>query len=199
MKRSMLIVVVAVFCAAFVLSGVCGAQEGKIAFVDFQKFAEKSQKAQEQQKSFMNKVTVKKQALETKKKEYDELREQLEKQGPMLKEDTRNAKIKELAMKEMELKLAEKEAENALQNEQRDAQEIFRRDISKVIAAVRAEKKLMMVFNSAALLSVDDSLDITDEVARRYDAEAGAAKPAPAAPKKPAAAPAPKKPAAPAK
>ncbi len=33
----------------------------------------------------------------------------------MLKEDTRNQKIKEIGIKEMEFKLAEKEAQNSLQ------------------------------------------------------------------------------------
>jgi len=198
MKRSILITTLAMFCAVFVFSGVCSAQDGKIAFVDFMKFATKSHKAQEQRKKLEDFVKGKQAALENKKKEFERLQEELAKQGPMLKEDTRNAKMKELAMKELEFKMAEKEAQNALQNEQREVEEVFRRDISKVISAIRAEKKLMMVLNSAALLAADDAMDITDEVAKRYDAEAGGAKAAPA--KKPAPAPAaPAKPKAPAK
>jgi len=201
MKRTMLIAICAAVGAALIVSGACAAQDVTFAFVDFQKFAAKSTKAQDQQKKFTEMVNVKRTALENKKKEMETLQEQLQKQGPMLKEDTRNSKIKELGIKEMELKLAEKEAQNSLQNEQREAQEVFRRDIGKIITAIRAEKKFSVIFDSAALLAAEDSLDITDEVARRYDAEAGGAKPAPAAAKpKPAApAPAPAKPKAPAK
>jgi len=198
MKRNVLIAVWAIACAAFVFSGVCSAQDFKVAFVDFQKFVTKSHKAQEQQKKLVEMVNVKRTALENKKKELDRLQEEFQKQGPMLKEDTRTGKIKEMGIKEMELKLAEKEAENAVRNEQREAEEIFRRDISKVISTIRTEKKLTLVFNSAALLAADDALDITDEVAQRYDAEVGGAKAAAPAPvKKPA--PAPAKPKAPAK
>jgi len=198
MKRNVLIAVWAIACAAFVFSGVCSAQDFKVAFVDFQKFVTKSHKAQEQQKKLVEMVNVKRTALENKKKELDRLQEEFQKQGPMLKEDTRTGKIKEMGIKEMELKLAEKEAENAVRNEQREAEEIFRRDISKVISTIRTEKKLTLVFNSAALLAADDTLDITDEVAQRYDAEVGGAKAAAPAPvKKPA--PAPAKPKAPAK
>ena len=193
MKRSILTAVLAIFCAAFLFASVCPAQDGKIAFVDFQKFATKSQKAQDQQKKLVEKINVKRKDLENKKKEFDRLRDELQKQGPMLKEDTRTAKMKELAMKELELKMAEKEAEEFLRNEQREAEEIFRRDISKVIAAIRAEKKLIMVLNSAALLAADDAMDISDEVAKRYDAQSAA----PASPKKPA--PGPGKAKAPAK
>ncbi|MBI4964228.1 MAG: OmpH family outer membrane protein [Desulfomonile tiedjei] len=202
MKKSILIALWAIVCAAFVFSGVCVAQEGKMAFVDFAKFANASKKAQDQQKKFQDKVIQKRTELENKKKELDAIQEKIQKQGPMLKEDTRNQLIKELGIKEMELKLGEKEAQNALQNDQREAQDSFRRDIAKIISAIRTEKHLTLVFDSGALLAADDALDITDEVAKRYDAEAGTSKaPAPAAPKKPAPAPAPpaKKPAAPAK
>ncbi len=178
----------------------CLAQEGKFAFVDFQKFASKSKRAQNQQQRFAQMVETKRVALENKKKEMEALNEQLQKQGPMLKEETRNEKIKQLGIKEMEFKLAEKEAQNALQNEQREQQEIFRRDITKIINKIRTERKYMMIFDSAALLSADDALDITDEVVKLYDAEpddhkGGAAdKPKPAAPTQ---APAPAKPKAP--
>lgn len=177
----------------------CLAQEAKFAFVDFQKFAAKSKRAQNQQQKFAQMVDAKRAALETKKKEMEALNEQLQKQGPMLKEETRNEKIKQLGIKEMEFKLAEKEAQNALQNEYREQQEILKRDITKVINQIRAAKHYTLIFDSAALLSADDALDITDEVVRLYDAEpedakGAAAKPKPAAPTQ---APAPAKPKAP--
>jgi outer membrane protein len=177
----------------------CLAQEAKFAFVDLQKFAAKSKRSQNQQQKFAQMVDAKRAALETKKKEMEALNEQLQKQGPMLKEETRNEKIKQLGIKEMEFKLAEKEAQNALQNEQREQQEIFKRDITKVINQIRAAKHYTLIFDSAALLSADDALDITDEVVRLYDAEpedakGAAAKPKPAAPTQ---APAPAKPKAP--
>ena len=162
------------------------AQGVKFAFVDFQKFAAKSKRAQNQQQKFAQMVDAKRVALENKKKEMDTLNEQLQKQGPMLKEETRNEKIKQLGIKEMELKLAEKEAQNSLQNEQREQQEIFRRDITKIINQLRSQKNYTLIFDSAALLSADDALDITDEVVQLYDAseengKAGAAKPKPVA------------------
>ena len=131
--------------------------------------------------------------MENKKKELTELQQQLEKQAPMLKPEMRDQKMKEIGIKEMELKMEEKNAQSDLQNEQREAQEIFRRDVSKIIGRLRGEKKLTLVVNADALLSADDSLDITEEVVKHYDAEAGAkpaAKPAPKpAPAKPAAGP----------
>lgn len=180
-------------CAVSALVLICvvtgQAQDLKVAFVDLQKFASKSVKAQTMQKKLMDRMNTLRTSLENKKKELADLQEQLQKQGPMLKEDTRNQKIKEIGIKEMEFKLAEKEAQNSLQNEERDTMESFQRDLTKIIARIRAQKGLMMVFNQAALLSADDALDITEEVAKAYDAEAAA--PAAAPKKAPAAGPAP--------
>ncbi|MEW6137971.1 MAG: OmpH family outer membrane protein [Thermodesulfobacteriota bacterium] len=171
--------------------GTCAA-EVKIGFVDFIEFAQKSKRAQEEQSRFQGLVAQKRAALEKKKKELEDLQEQIQKQAPMLKEDTRNEMIKKLGIKEMELKLAEREAENALRNEQKEAQEVFQRDVIQVIAEIRKQKGLSMVVNGSALLSVDDSLNLTDEVIKAYDAQKGApaaAKPAPA-PRPPAPKPA---------
>ena len=103
----------------------------------------------------------------------------------MLKPETRDQKMKEIGIKEMELKMEEKNAQSDLQNEQREAQEVIQRDLRKIIGQIRGQKKLTLVFNADALLSADDALDITEDVVKQYDSEAGkapAAKPA-AAPK----------------
>ncbi len=177
--------------AFFAVASVCSAQEAKIAFVNLQKFEQKSLRAQELQRKFQGLMDQKRQALEHKKSELMSLKDQLEKQGPMLKEDTRNAKIRELSVKDTEYKLAEQEAQNSLQSQAREAHQILQQDLSKIISEIRIEKKLAYVLNSAALLSADDALEITDEVIKKYDASAPAAA-APAAPNKKA--PATKKP-----
>jgi outer membrane protein len=189
--RKHLLVFVCVLSALFFVGVAVGtAQDLKVGFVDLQKFASMSTKAKAMQTKLMNLMNTKKQALENKKKELQDLQEQLQKQGPMLKEDTRNQKIKDIGIKEMEMKLAEKEAQNSLQNEEREQMEIFQRGLIKVIGRIRAQKGLTMILNQAALLSADDRLDLTEEVAKAYDAEAA---PPAAAPKAKAPAPAPKK------
>jgi len=185
---------------ALVWFGTCEAQGLKIAYVDLVQFSQKSAKAQALQKKIVELVSRKRDELEKKKKELVDLNDQLQKTGPMLKEDARNAKIKELGIKEMELKLLEKEAENVVRNEQRSAYEVFQNDIAKVISAIRKQKGLALVLNSTALFSGDDALNITDEVVQAYDAQpsspAAAAKPQPrpagprTAPKPPAPRPA---------
>jgi outer membrane protein len=182
MKTRALIAGLAAATALFFFLGTCHAQEIKVGFVDLMKFAQQSKKAQEHQQKFMQMVEKERTALENKKKELVDIQDQLQKQGPMLKEETRNQKVKEFNIKKMELEMSEKDAQAKLQNEQREAQEVLRKDVGKVIGHIRNQKKLTLVFNADALLSADDALDITDDVVKLYDAEAGkAAAPRPAA------------------
>jgi outer membrane protein len=185
MARSLTVVFLALFTGIIFCSQVVLAESLSVAFVDFQKLEAKSKKAQDLQKKLTDMSNVKRNDLEKKKNELVNLQEQLQKQGPMLKEETRNDKIKELGVKEMELKLAQKAAETDLQNEFRAAQELMMRDINKIISDVRTQKNLSMVLNSMAILSADDAFDITDEVIRLYDGSP-ASKPAADKPKAPA-------------
>lgn len=191
MRGRSVTVICMVLGMALIWSGTGEAQGLKIGFVDFGQFAKKSKRAQAQETKLVQLVSKKRDEFEKKKKELMDLQEKLQKTGPMLKEEARNAMIKELGIKEMELKLLEKEAENAVRNEQRSTQEVFQQDVIKVIGAIRAQKGLNLVLNYAALLAADDALNITDEVVQAYDAQVPSTpKPAAAAPRKPAAAPA---------
>lgn len=190
MKKSTVAMIVAL-AAACALAGSVWAENFKIAYVDFQKFAEQSKRHGQEQKKLADLLQMKQADLERKKEELINLQEDLKKQGPMLKEETRNAKLKEIGIKEMEFKLAEQQAKSMLQNEQREAMELLRHDITAIINKIRAEQKYTLIFDKAALVGHDDSLDITDLVVKAYDAAkpspkpAAAASPAPAKPKAP--------------
>lgn len=194
MKTRALITGLTAATALFFLLGICQAQEIKIGFVDLMKLAQQSQRAKEQQQRLMTMVEKERTVLENKQKELVDLQDQLQKQGPMLKEETRNQKVKDFNIKKMELEMADKDAKAKVQNEQREAGEIFQKELRKIIGQIRIQKKLTLIVNGDALLSADDALDITEDVIKAYDAQAGkapAAKPAAArpAPTKPAAGP----------
>ncbi len=183
MKMRALITGFSAASVLFFFLGICQAQEIKIGFVDLMKFSERSQRAKEHQQKFLQLVEKKRNSLEKKKKDLMEAQEEFSKQGPMLKPETRDQKMKDIGIKEMEFKMEEKNAQSDLQNEQREAQEVIQRDLRKIIGQIRGQKKLTLVLNADALLSADDALDITEEVVKLYDSEAGkapATKPAPA-------------------
>ncbi|MHB8202711.1 MAG: OmpH/Skp family outer membrane protein [Desulfomonilaceae bacterium] len=172
-RRSALIIFSTILLLVFAFGTSFAQKPLTIAYVDLQQFQAKSKRIQEMQKRFSELNNIKRTSLEKKQNELKALSDQLQKQGPMLKEETRNDKIKELGMKEMELKLAQKQAETELQNEARALDESMMRDLIKIIGALRKQKNLSLILNStSAILSADDSLDITEEVAKLYDSSA---------------------------
>jgi outer membrane protein len=200
MKTRALITSLSAAVVLFFLLGICQAQEFKVGFFDPMKFGEKSHRAKEQQQKFMQSVEKERTGIENKKRDLLDLQDKITKQGPMLKEDTRNQMVKEFNIKKMELEMADKDAQSKLQNEQREAGEIFQRELRKIIGQIRTQKKLSLIFNGEALLSADDALDVTEEVIKVFDAEAGKApvsKPAATAPRPAGPTPAPAGPAKP--
>ncbi|MCA1960761.1 MAG: OmpH family outer membrane protein [Desulfomonile sp.] len=189
MKRSMALMIIAL-AVACVFAGSAWAQTFKFAYVDFQKFAADSKRHQQEQKKLADLVQMKQNDLEKKKEELIKLQEDLQKQGPLLSEDSRNAKLKDIGIKEMEFKLQEQQAKNLVQNAQREAMEILRRDMKEIMDKIRADQKYTFIFDAAALVSADKAMDITDQVVSAYDSAKPSAKPA-------ASTPAPAKPKAP--
>ena len=189
MRKWGFIAISGIIAATFLFSTPASAQQFSVGFVHLQKVMMTSARAKEQQKRLLGMQQSERAKLDKMKEDFFKMQEDLQKQGPMLKEETRNGMIKQIGIKEMELKLAAKQAETTLQNAQREFQEVFLRDITGIIGKIRKEKKLAMVFNSAALISAEDAFDITDSVIKAYDA-AGAAKPAPARSQKRPSAPA---------
>ncbi len=178
-----------VLLVAIAWAGFGFAQESKFAFFDMQKFMGTSARAKEHQKKLTDLVNVHRTKLESLKKDLMNLNEEVQKQGPMLKEEKRNQMIVEMEKKKVEYQLAEKEAQNAVQAAEHQLMETLQKEITAKIAKIRAERNLSFVFNSVALVSADDALDVTEEVVKSYDAEGG--QPAPVRPK-PTAAPKPK-------
>lgn len=188
MKKGLLVVIGAFLVTAFAWLGIAQAQGVKFAFVNLQTFSEKSKKFMTQQQKLMEYAAKKQAEFEKKKEQLLQLDQDLKKQGPMLKPETRDEKLKEMGLKEMELKLFEKQVQTDLQNEQRELMELARKDMKQIIDKIRKEKNLTLVFDSMILLGADEALDITEDVIRQYDASGpapAATKPAPAA--KPAA------------
>lgn len=173
------------------------AEDLKIAFVDLQQVLGKSAKAKDHAQKLEQLIQAKQASLEKMRKELVELGEELQKTGGMLKEEKRLEMQNKIAVKKTEFELATKNAEEAVQKENGQLQQTFLRDVGKIITKVREQHKLALVIDSRAILSAEDPLNLTEEVAKLYDAEpsdGGKPKPGAAAPPKAPAAAQPKTP-----
>jgi outer membrane protein len=173
MRKTFAIAIMVIFATASLFSTQVFAQGLKVGFVDFAKFAQQSKKAQAMQKKLQNMFMKEREKLEKMQKDMVSLKEKIQKQGPMLTEAKRKEMIKKLGIMEMEFKLSEKEAQDRIQNAQRDQQKAFRDEISDVIKKIRQKQNYAIIFDSAALLSAADAFDITMQVVKLYDASPG--------------------------
>lgn len=187
MKQSVWkVVVVAVTLGAW--GGFGWAEEIKIGVVDLQQVFTKSKKGAEINQKMQNLVNTTKAGLEKSYKELTSLKDEIERSGPMMKEEARNEKIKAFKVKEMELQMAEQEAKNKISNEQRELEQVFAQEVQSVIDTIRIQRNLLLVLSSQFVVSKDHALDITDEVIRAYDAATVSKSSAPAS-KAPSASP----------
>jgi Skp family chaperone for outer membrane proteins len=190
MKTRVSVLIVACFAFCAIAAGFCSAQDGKIGFVDIQKLASKSEKFKAKQMKMQDSVKTKTETLEKLRTDIARLREDIEKKGPMLNEEKRIDMLKQMKYKEVDYQVAEQQAQSFVQNEGREAEAMFLQELRDVVVSLKKQLGLKMVFSTAGVLAADDSLDITDEVAKAYDAAAttGTA-PRPAKPAAPAAPP----------
>jgi outer membrane protein len=196
MKTRLGVLILPIFAFSVVAAGFCSAQDMKIGFVDMQKLAQRSDKFKAKQQKMQESVKAKTENLDRLRTDIARLREDLDKKGPMLNEEKRIEMIKQMKYKEVDYQVAEQQAQSFVQNEGREAEARFLQELRDVVVTIKKQMGLKMVFSTAGVLAADDSLDITDEVAKAYDAAQTGAAPAPRP--RPAPAPATHKPAAPA-
>lgn len=159
--------------AVFAMAAPADAQTAKIAIVDVQR-AVISVKDGSSVKAKLERL------LKNKQKDFDRMQEdvkrlkdELETQGAMMKEDLRRQKVQDYQKKMVELQefymgnqreLADKEAELTAPILER---------LEKVLVKLGKDEKFTVILNASAVLYNTDAVDLTDRLIKMYDAGAG--------------------------
>ncbi len=166
----------------------------KLAVIDVQKLVVESAAGKEAQGRVKKIIDAKQADSEKLQKELQALQQRLTDQGPSLADDKREALNKEYQEKGIAYKRFQDDAQREVQEaQQRELSELEKR-VLPVINQIGKEKGYTLIFNKYApgmLVYADDSVDITEEVLRRFNTQV-TAPPV----KEPAKAPAAKAPAA---
>lgn len=182
----------AVAASAVLVSGAAHAQM-KFAYVDMQRALMEIEEGKAAKNKLKNQFDAKQKELDGKQEELKRENANLEamaREG-VLKDDKLREKRADLERKLMEVTKYWQESQKALSEEERRlTQEIFSK-MAVIIRGIAEADGFTFVFdkNESGLLFAPDSLDITNELVRKYNAKFGAGKAAPAAKKddKPAA------------
>lgn len=170
--------------------------ETKIGFVDLQRAIREVEEGKVATATLKKDFDEKQRQLDGKKSEFDRLKTEFEKQSVVMAENVKKDKAAELDRKAMELQQLFMQLQKDLSEREG---EVMRGIVDKMAGVVReiAEAdgfSMVVERQDAGIVYAQPSLDLTNELVRKYNARFGAGKKAeakPAAGAKPAAAPKP--------
>ena len=116
--------------------------------------------------------------MDGRRQELEKLREELEKKGPLLTADVRREKQEQLERKRRDAARAADDFQKELEKREATLLQKVLQEVGGVIEKVGKERNYYMIVekrNAGVLYAAADA-DITDEVIRAYDREAGSKK-----------------------
>ena len=166
MKKVLVVLMGLVLCAAPALA------ETKVAYVDLQK-ALNTSKAGVQAKTEISDLVKKYEAeFKGKQEELVKMKGDLDKQASLLSETARADKEREYQKNVVELQRFQKDVKDEVQ--QKDAEHTKRilNELFEILQKIGKDGKYSMILekNEGAVIYADPSVDVTDELIKRYDA-----------------------------
>jgi outer membrane protein len=158
----------------------------KIAFVVLQRVVAESNDGKQARAKVLARQPRKVGELNEREKTLQALQDKVEKSGAVMSEAARGDLAKQVERAQVDLQRATQDAQAEVQELQQQLQDEFQRRIAPIIEAVGKERGLHYIFNGpdSGLVWADASLDITNDVVKKFD-EAAKATPPVAASKPP--------------
>ncbi len=170
--------------------------EQRIGYVDLQRALNEVEEGKAAKAALKAEFDSKQKLLDEKKTEFEKLRGDFEKQASLMSEDARRQKQGELEKKGQELQGFFMQQQKELSERERETTRGIFTKMSAVVREIAEAEGVSVVLQSEALVYGAPSLDLTNELVRKYNdrhkggaatpavAPAGEKKPAPAAEKK---------------
>ncbi len=165
---------VALVTAVLLLGGIARAAEPvKIGVVDLQRCLNESRMGRKYKAEFTAEADRRKAELEKEEATLKTLREEIEKQGLVLSETARAEKEREYKERLAAFKKRFQESQQALQRKDQELTRRILKDLQGVIRKLGATEGYTLILErqEGGVLFAPETVDITDEVIRRYDAQ----------------------------
>lgn len=182
--------VVAVFASAMVLSAASGAlgqaapaaagasTAGKIGYIDVQRVLARSAAGVAAREQLEKERAGIQKDMDARRQELEKLRDEIEKKGPLMTAEARREKQEQFERKRRDAARAADDFQKELEKKEATLLQKVLQDVGGVIEKVGKEKNYYMIVekrNAGVLYAATDA-DLTDEVIRAYDREAGSKK-----------------------
>lgn len=144
--------------------------ETKVGYVDLQRALNNVDEGKAAKESLKREFDQKQKLLDEKKAEFDRLRQDFEKQQAIMSDDARKQKQGELERKGMDLQATFVQLQKELSEREREATRGIFDKMHALVREIAAQDGVNVVVSAEALIYADPSLDLTDELVRKYNA-----------------------------
>jgi outer membrane protein len=162
----------AALAATFLAVGapsVARAQQ-KVGYVDLQRALNEVDEGKAAKAALKKEFDSKQKALDERKTEFDRMRTEFEKQAPVMSEDARRTKQADLERKGGELQAFFVQMQKELSERERETTRGIYDKMHGIVREIADAEGLSMVVAAEALVFAAPSLDITNELVRKYNA-----------------------------
>jgi outer membrane protein len=142
----------------------------KIAYVDLQRALNEVEEGKAAKANLKSEFDKKQKLLDDRKAEFDKLRADFEKQASVMSEETRRDKQGDLEKKGMELQSLFVQMQKDLSEREREATKGIFEKMHGLVREIADTEGLAMVITGEALVYAQPSLDVTNELVRKYNA-----------------------------
>jgi outer membrane protein len=160
-----------IILCALIFGGFSWADSAKIGIVDTQKILQESKGAKAARERLMAEVKEKRAQFQRSQEEAMRLQKELNSRSRDASPEDLRAKRDKLAREMKTLKRLKIDMEDELRKKNMGIAKKILEEIKEVIEGYRKKHKLAVILEKKTVITADESIDITDEIIKIYDAK----------------------------
>ncbi len=145
--------------------------ETRVGVVDYQRAAMECDEGKAVTAALKKEMDEKQKQLDAKQQEFGKLRDDFEKQSAVLSDQAKKDKAAELEKRAGEVQQMYIQLQQELGQKEQDATKNMGDRLNSIVREIADGEGLQMVISKAAVVYASGSLDITNEVIRKYNAK----------------------------
>jgi outer membrane protein len=172
--RKITTIAAAAVAGVLLAAGVASAQDAvKVAYVDMQRALNESKAGKKALGELQKLMEERKAGLQKQKEALEKKKDELDKQGLLLNEETRKSRETEIRTLERDYSRTLSDLKDEFGRREGEFTDGIRKDLLKVIEKIGKEGNYTLVLEKqySAVLYAPPSIDLTEALIKRYDAE----------------------------
>lgn len=141
----------------------------KIGFIDIQKVISESQAGKQARERFQAQVKKAEADIANERQDLDRLKNDLEKKGPLLKEEERRNLELDFQKRSVNLQRRMSDYQRELRVRNNEMMSDILKDLEKIVNEIGKAEKFTLILERSQILYSDQGIDITSRVIEKYN------------------------------